>query len=103
MTNKKARLATPLHNAIRNGEKEFIEKLFQYDYVDDIETTDELGLTPLHIAVLCKNDAIAKLLIDNGANVNEVTSAGNSALIFAARYLSPLSTTDLNFLLKWLK
>ena len=70
MANKKPRMQTPLHNAIRNGEKDFIEKLFQYDYVNDIEVTDELGLTPLHMAILCKNDAIAKLLIDNGANVN---------------------------------
>ena len=76
MVNKKPRMQAPLHNAIRNGEKDFIEKLFQYDYVNDIETTDELGLTPLHTAILCKNDAIAKLLIDNGANVNANSNEG---------------------------
>ena len=67
---KKLRLTASLHNAIRNGEKEFLEKLFQYDYVHNIEAIDKSGLKPLHVAILCKNEDIAKLLIDNGANVN---------------------------------
>ena len=67
---KKPRFTQSLHNAIRNGEIEFLKKLLQYDFIQDIEATDELGLTPLHVALLCKNDEIAKLLIENGANVN---------------------------------
>ena len=27
-------------------------------------------MKPLHVAILCKNEDIAKLLIENGANVN---------------------------------
>ena len=67
---KKPRFTQSLHNAIRNGETEFLKKLLQYDFIQDIEATDEMGLKPLHVALLCKNDEIAKLLIENGANVN---------------------------------
>ena len=59
-----------LHKAIRNGEKEFLEKLFEYDCAPDIDATDEFGLTPLHIALLCKYEDIATLLVRNGANLN---------------------------------
>ena len=65
-----SKMKTPLHRAIRNGEIKFLEKLFEYDCAPDIEATDELGLRPLHVAVLCKIEEIVNMLIRNGANLN---------------------------------
>ena len=67
---KKPCLALPLHQAIKDGDKYFIKKLFHYQCAPDINATDELGLTPLHLALLQKKRGIAKILIKNGANVN---------------------------------
>ena len=71
---KKPRLSLPLHQAIFYGDEYFIEKLFHYQCAPDISAKDELGLTPLHLAVLKKKQNIAKILIRNGANVNAKSS-----------------------------
>ena len=71
---KKPCLALPLHQAIRDGDEYFIDKLFHYQCAPDINTTDELGLSPLHLAVLQKEQGIARILIKNGANVNAKSS-----------------------------
>lgn len=60
----------PLHEAIRNNERYFIEKLFQYKFVQDINATDKNGYTALHVAVLEKNIKVTTILIEHGAKVN---------------------------------
>ena len=52
----------PLHKAIRNNE-DFIEKLLEYGFVQDINATDNLGFTALHIAVLEKNIKVTETLM----------------------------------------
>ena len=59
-----------LHEAIRNNETDFIEKLFRYKFVKNVNATDNLGFTALHIAVLEKNLKVIKILIKHGAKVN---------------------------------
>ena len=63
----------PLHKAIRNNE-DFIEKLLEYGFVQDINATDNLGFTALHIAVLEKNIKVTETLIKHGANVNVMSN-----------------------------
>ena len=79
MPMKKPRFCHPLHSAIEANDKEFIEKLFYVNDVSDINAVDERGLTPLHVAMLYKNEVITKLLIRNGANIN-VKSNGTKIL-----------------------
>ena len=64
------RISPPLHEAIRNNETDFIEKLFRYKFVKNVNATDSLGFTALHIAVLEKNLKVIKILIKHGAKVN---------------------------------
>ena len=67
---KEISVIPPLHDAIRSNETEFIEKLFQFNFVQDINVTDKLGFTALHIAVLEKNVKVTETLLKHGAKVN---------------------------------
>ena len=71
---KKPKLCFPLHSAIEAGDKEFVEKLFRYNGVPDINACNEKGLTPLQVAVLYKHQNIIEFLLNNGANVNAKTN-----------------------------
>lgn len=51
----------------------------------DIPTQNEESLYPLQIALLNKNNAISKLLIEAGADVNTIPSNGQTALHLAAQ------------------
>ena len=67
---KEISVIPPLHDAIRSNETEFIEKLFQFNFVQDINITDKLGFTALHIAVFEKNVKVTETLLKHGAKVN---------------------------------
>ena len=71
---KKLKLCFPLHSAIEAGDTEFVEKLFRYNGVPDINAFNEKGLTPLHVAVLYEQQKIGELLLMKGANVNSKTN-----------------------------
>ena len=60
---------TPLHEAIKDGDEYFIKKMFHYKCELDINALDSIGLTPLILAILNKEDKIARILIENGASV----------------------------------
>ena len=45
---------------------------------------DGCGAMPLHIAAACKNVDVARVLLENGANVNARMQAGVTALHIAA-------------------
>lgn len=51
---------------------------------DLLESADEDGLTPLHLAVIQGNMALVNLLLANKANVNAVDNEGHSVVHWAA-------------------
>src|SRR5262249_44594816 len=54
----------------------------------DINTTDENGQTPLHLALRNDNFAIVKFLLDNGADINILDKNGKSPFDIAVHYSS---------------
>lgn len=50
---------------------------------DLLESADEDGLTPLHLAVIQGNMALVNLLLANKANVNAVDNEGHSVVHWA--------------------
>eukprot|EP00039_Didymoeca_costata_P014230 m.227923 g.227923 ORF g.227923 m.227923 type:complete len:800 (-) comp15974_c0_seq31:1845-4244(-) len=75
---------TPLHVACRHGHIEVVKALL--DYNADINTSDDLGFTALHFAILANscNPDLVQLLIDNGANVDASTLGGDKPIHIAA-------------------
>lgn len=41
------------------------------DHIENVDTADSSGVTPLHIACQNRNVNIVKLLLDHAANVNK--------------------------------
>jgi ankyrin repeat protein len=58
---------TPLHIATANGFKDCVNLLLEYEA--DINSKDEDGSVPLWEAILGKHELVAKLLWNNGANL----------------------------------
>jgi hypothetical protein len=73
-----------LHDAARRGDLQRLQE-FAKDG-KDINGKDFKGVTPLGYAVGHDQLSCVKVLIDMKANVNEIDSAGNSAVHFAAGY-----------------
>jgi hypothetical protein len=73
-----------LHDAARRGDLQRLQE-FAKDG-KDINGKDFKGVTPLGYAVAHDQLSCVKVLIDMKANLNEVDSAGNSAVHFAAGY-----------------
>lgn len=79
-------LCGPIHDAVRKGDEAKVIALLNQN-PDLVSSRDKLGNTPLHIAALHDQPAIAALLIANGADVN----AHNTPLgheVIASSYLS---------------
>jgi ankyrin repeat protein/beta-lactamase regulating signal transducer with metallopeptidase domain len=57
-----------LYNAISKGDAEQVRSLISQGA--DVNTQEELGFTPLHLAALLGNQKIINILIDEGANPN---------------------------------
>jgi len=86
-------LCGPIHDAARKGDQAKIIALLK-ENPDLVSSKDKLGNTPLHIAALHDQLAIAALLIANGADVN----ARNTPLgheVIASSYFS--NKADANF------
>jgi ankyrin repeat protein len=62
-------LCGPIHDATRKGDESKVIALLKQN-PDLVSSRDKLGNTPLHIAALHDQPAIAALLIANGADVN---------------------------------
>ncbi len=62
-------LCGPIHHAVRKGDEAKVVALLNQN-PDLVSSRDKLGNTPLHIAALHDQPAIAALLIANGADVN---------------------------------
>lgn len=52
------------------------------DLMNNLESTNEDGMTPLHIACLRGNFGLAKFLISNGANINAKDKKNHTPLFF---------------------
>lgn len=85
--------STPLHAALKLGyyartrgeQSEFfdIARLLIRSGAKDVNTKDEDGTTPLFLALYSEQFAIAKSLVDLGANVNEKAKDGQTPLEYA--------------------
>jgi len=73
-----------LHDAARRGDLQRLQEFLQDG--KPVDSRDFKGVTPLGYAVGHDQLSIVKVLIDAKANVNDVDSAGNSAVHFAAGY-----------------
>ncbi|MGA8085974.1 MAG: ankyrin repeat domain-containing protein [Terracidiphilus sp.] len=62
-------LCGPIHDATRRGDEAKVVALLK-ENPDLVASRDKLGNTPLHIAALHDQPAIAALLIANGADIN---------------------------------
>ena len=62
-------LCGPIHDATRKGDEAKVIALLKQSH-DLVSSRDKLGNTPLHIAALHDQPAIAALLVANGADVN---------------------------------
>ena len=69
---------TLLHSAVRHNDIEFVKKLIAKDSTI-INKADNLGDTPIILAIEFKYHKITKLLIDLGANLN--TPDANGAML----------------------
>jgi ankyrin repeat protein len=67
--------ASPIHDAVLNGEVELVEILIANGA--DVDERDVHGYTPLHLAIQQGNTDAAKVLINNGADVNAKTIGDN--------------------------
>lgn len=65
-------LCGPIHDATRKGDEAKVVELLQQN-PDLVSSRDKFGNTPLHVAALHNQPAIAALLLANGADVNAET------------------------------
>lgn len=84
-------VCTPLYFATRKGDVDAVKLLLKYKADTNIKTTAEFR-TPLHIV---NNYEIAKLLIEQGADVNVVDRIGNTPCHCAVRKNLPNSVLKL--------
>ncbi|OMP82577.1 Ankyrin-1, partial [Diplodia seriata] len=82
---------TPLLIALRHDSTKVATAIIHH-LQTDLERSDTRGFTPLHEAVVRKNHAILRLLLDKGANIGAETTSGRTALGMAMQ-----DTTDWPF------
>lgn len=64
-------------------------------HIDNINISNEKGITPLMYAVSYSNSEIVKYLIDNKADVNAKNNMGTTVLMFACSYSQDSKIIDL--------
>jgi uncharacterized protein len=85
-------LAGPLHDAARNGDLEKVRILISEGA--PIDAPSNRGETPLILAILAGNDAIAELLVDKGAAI-DARNAGGFTPLHAAAYVGDAAMAEL--------
>lgn len=75
---------TPLHLAAHFGHCQVAEMLLAHGADVNARATNDLGTTPLLWAILGQDVAAITLLLANGADINETTTAGSTPLHKAA-------------------
>src|ERR1700758_2768211 len=74
--------ANPIHEAARKGDQAKVIALLKQN-PDLVSIKDKFGNSPLHLAALHNQPAIAALLIANGADVNAKNTSGETPLTTA--------------------
>ena len=72
-----------LYSAINDNDIDYIKKLI-WDMNPDL--TNSKKQSPLHLAVLNNNVELAKILLDEGASINQPDEDGNTPLHYIAKY-----------------
>ncbi len=75
--------AAAIHKVVRDGDVREVSKLIATDR-NLVNSRNELGSTPLHIAAGNPTPDIARLLLDNGADLNAKDNNGATPLHIAA-------------------
>jgi ankyrin repeat protein len=75
---------TPLINASREGQKDFVQDLLRRGA--DITASSEKGKTPLHYAAANGHTDIVRMLVERGAEVDARDRDGHTPLMLAAIY-----------------
>jgi ankyrin repeat protein len=75
-------LGDPIHDAARKGDQAKVIALLKQD-PDLVSSKDKFGNTPLHLAALHDQPAVAVLLLANGADVNAKNTSGETPLTTA--------------------
>lgn len=81
------RRMTRLHLAALLGNQSVVETVLGDDPVA-LQSSDDLGQTPLVYALLYGAQRVARLLLEKGADVNALDSEGNSVLIYCTETTS---------------
>ena len=81
---------TVLHRAVwSGGHDKAVRALVQTCLNEtDVNVADDAGNTPLHLRTVA-NTTMVNLLLKSGADVNAQNAAGETPLMFAARYQTP--------------
>ncbi|MGA2218396.1 MAG: ankyrin repeat domain-containing protein [Terracidiphilus sp.] len=74
----------PIHDAARDGDVKKVESLLKVNPALVSSKDEKYGQTPLHVAAFNDRLEVAKLLIDNKADVNAVANNGSTPLHLAA-------------------
>lgn len=75
---------SPLHTAVYRNMESVISTLLERPEVN-INQRDHRGATPLHIALANDHHDLARMLIERGADVDNINKQGGSALVPAAK------------------
>ena len=71
-----------IHQATQDGLIEKVQRMIKNGI--DVNTRDEVGRTPLHIAAAMNHDIDMRVLIDLGADINAQDKQGKTPLMYAA-------------------
>jgi ankyrin repeat protein len=81
LLSNKADISAALFSAAQSGDKKFVERLL--DLGADVNSQDNLGLTPLHVAASRQDKEIVTLLLAHDAKVNVKDKAERTPLHYA--------------------
>lgn len=76
---------TPLHQSCYNGHSEMVKRMLQNENIE-VDAMNDIGETPLHIAIREDNLHIAELLLAAGADSSKIYNDGEAPIHIAAKH-----------------